>query len=234
MPRSYPTPPAGLCATCRHGRWLGNDRGSQFLRCAQGDLAAGWPRYPRLPVMACDRYDAHEALRTMPAMPQPHAPAIRPATPDDVALVLDLIRQLAAYERSLHLVENTEDLLRDVLFGPRAAAECVIADMDGAAVGFALYFQNYSTFKGRPGLYLEDLFVVPEARGRGVGEALLRHLAGVAVARNYGRMEWAVLDWNAPAIAFYKRLGAVAMDEWSVFRVTGEALSALSRPREDA
>lgn len=170
----------------------------------------------------------------MPAMPQPQAPAIRPATPDDVALVLDLIRQLAAYERSLHLVENTEDLLRDVLFGPRPAAECVIADLDGAAVGFALYFQNYSTFKGRPGLYLEDLFVVPEARGRGVGEALLRHLAGVAVARNYGRMEWAVLNWNAPAIAFYKRLGAVAMDEWSVFRVTGEALTALGRRGEDA
>ena len=169
-----------------------------------------------------------------PSMPQPPASVIRSATPADVAVVLDLIRQLAAYEKRLHMVENTEAMLHEVLFGARPAAEALIAELDGRPVGLALFFQNYSTFTGRPGLYLEDLFVVPAARGVGVGQALLRRLAGIAVDRNYGRMEWAVLDWNAPAIAFYKKLGAVEMDDWTVHRLAGDALAALGRPREGA
>ena len=162
-------------------------------------------------------------------MRQSSTPVIRSARPGDAGLVLDFVKQLAAYERLEHLVESTEALVDDALFGPRPAAECVIAELDGRPVGFALFFQNFSTFKGRPGLYLEDLFVVPEARGRGVGAALLQHLAAVAVSRNYGRVEWAVIDWNADAIAFYRRLGAVAIDDWTVFRLTGDALIALAR-----
>ncbi|MBL8141239.1 MAG: GNAT family N-acetyltransferase [Acidobacteria bacterium] len=162
-------------------------------------------------------------------MRQSSTPVIRSARPGDAGLVLDFVKQLAAYERLEHLVESTEALVDDALFGPRPAAECVIAELDGRPVGFALFFQNFSTFKGRPGLYLEDLFVVPEVRGRGVGAALLHHLATVAVSRHYGRLEWAVIDWNADAIAFYRRLGAVAVDDWTVFRLTGDALSALAR-----
>lgn len=162
-------------------------------------------------------------------MRQSSTPVIRPARQGDAGLVLEFVKQLAAYERLEHLVESTEGLVNEALFGPRPAAECVIAELEGRPVGFALFFQNFSTFKGRPGLYLEDLFVVPEARGRGVGAALLQHLAAVAVSRNYGRVEWAVIDWNADAIAFYRRLGAVAIDDWTVFRLTGDALSALAR-----
>jgi GNAT superfamily N-acetyltransferase len=121
--------------------------------------------------------------------------------------------------------------LEQHLFGPKPAAEVVLAEPEGAGapVGFALFFQNFSTFLGKPGLYLEDLFVLPEHRGRGIGEALLVHLARLAVQRGYGRFEWSVLDWNEPAIGFYRKLGAVPMDEWTVFRVTGEALERLSR-----
>ena len=148
----------------------------------------------------------------------------RPATPDDTPTILAFIRALAEYEKLSHAVVATEDQLRTHLFGPRPAAEVLIGELDGRPAGFALYFPNFSTFLARPGVYLEDLFVLPEARGRGVGRALLTAVAAVAVARGAGRLEWSVLDWNAPAIGFYRKLGAVAMDEWTTMRVTGDAL----------
>ena len=153
---------------------------------------------------------------------------IRPAGEGDAGLVLAFIRRLAEYERLAHEVVATEEGLRHWLFGPRAYAEVVIAEWDGAPAGFALFFHNFSTFLGRRGLYLEDLFVRPEWRGRGAGRALLTHLAKIAAERKCGRFEWAVLDWNEPAIKFYKSLGAKPMDEWTVFRVTGDALSTLA------
>lgn len=150
---------------------------------------------------------------------------IRPATIDDVPVILRFIRGLAEYEQLLHAVEATEAALRETLFGPDPSAETVLAIVEGAPVGFALFYSTYSTFLARPGLFLEDLYVVPEARGRGVGRALIGHLAGLAVARNYGRLEWNVLDWNASAIAFYESLGAILLGEWRVFRLTGEPLA---------
>jgi GNAT superfamily N-acetyltransferase len=150
------------------------------------------------------------------------------ATVGDVPLILRFIKELAEYERLSHEVVATEDGLRETLFGDRPAAEVVIARAAGEPMGFALYFTTYSTFLGRPGIYLEDLFVLPEWRGRGVGRALLTHLAKLAVARRCGRLEWAVLDWNERAIGFYKRLGARPMDDWTVYRVTGDALTALA------
>lgn len=164
----------------------------------------------------------------MTTPPQPRKITIRSATANDVPLILQLIRELAEYEKLSHEMVATEAMLRESLFGAKPAAEVVIGELNGMAVGFALFFQNFSTFLGRPGLYLEDLFVRPQARGQGVGAALLRHLARLAVQRNCGRFEWAVLDWNQPAISFYKRLGARPMDEWTVYRVTGEALAALA------
>jgi GNAT superfamily N-acetyltransferase len=153
---------------------------------------------------------------------------LRPAAPADVPVILALIRELADYERLAADVVATEDLLREALFGPRVAAECVIAELAGQAVGFALFFHNFSTFLGRHGLYLEDLFVRPSARGLGVGKALLSHLARIAVERGCGRSEWSVLDWNTPAIGFYRSLGAEPLTEWTVFRLRGEALSRLA------
>jgi GNAT superfamily N-acetyltransferase len=153
---------------------------------------------------------------------------IRPASRDDVPLVLQFIRDLARYERLEHEVTASETQLREALFGERCYAEVVFACMDGAPVGFALFFHNFSTFKGRPGIYLEDLFVRPEARGRGIGRRLLAYLARTAVARHCARLEWAVLDWNAPSIGFYRSLGAVPMDDWTTFRLTGDALALLS------
>jgi GNAT superfamily N-acetyltransferase len=150
------------------------------------------------------------------------------ATPEDVPLLLRLITALAEYERMTDQVVAAEADVRASLFGDTPAAEAVIARVGGEAVGFALWFYNYSTFLGRQGLYLEDLFVLPEQRGRGIGRALLIHLARVAVSRNCGRMEWSVLDWNEPAIRFYRSLGAEPMDEWTVFRVTGDALTRLA------
>jgi GNAT superfamily N-acetyltransferase len=153
---------------------------------------------------------------------------IEPAQPADAPLIVALVRELAAYERLLDEVFITpEDVHRD-LFGARPYAEAVIARVAGEPVGFALWFHNYSTFAGRPGLYLEDLFVRPAFRGRGYGEALLRHLARVATERGCARFEWSVLDWNEPALAFYRKLGAVGMDGWTVHRVSGEALAALA------
>jgi len=153
---------------------------------------------------------------------------IRPAELGDAPLVLSLIRELAEYERLSNEVVATEDDLRRELFGEHPSAEVVIAELDRSTAGFALFFQNFSTFLGRPGLYLEDLFVLPAFRSRGVGQAVLRHLARIAVQRQCGRFEWSVLDWNENAIRFYKSLGAVALDEWTVYRVTGEALAQLA------
>ena len=153
---------------------------------------------------------------------------IRPATVSDVPLILRLVRELAEFEREPDAVEATEEMLERALFGERPAAEAVIAELDGAPVGFALFFQNFSTWTGRPGIYLEDLYVTPAARGSGTGTALLRHLAGIALTRGCGRFEWAVLDWNEPAINFYRAVGAVGMDEWRVQRVAGDALVKLA------
>jgi GNAT superfamily N-acetyltransferase len=153
---------------------------------------------------------------------------IRPAAEHEIPVVLGFIRMLAKYERLEHEVVATEEDLRRTLFGQTAYAEVVFACADGKPVGFALFFHNYSTFKGRPGLYLEDLFVLPEARRQGIGRRLLTWLARTAVDRGCARLEWAVLDWNEPSIQFYRRLGAVPMDEWTTFRVTGDALTALA------
>ena len=154
---------------------------------------------------------------------------IRQGGPADVPLIAELIRGLARYEKLEHEVTMTEERLAANLFGPHHYAETLIAEVDGAPVGFALFFHNFSTFLAQPGIYLEDLFVVPEHRGGGVGRALLKELARLAVERECGRLEWAVLDWNRDAIGFYKRLGARPNSEWTVYRLTGEALSALGR-----
>jgi GNAT superfamily N-acetyltransferase len=153
---------------------------------------------------------------------------IRPATVSDVPQILQFIGELAAYEKLAHEVTATESLLHEHLFGANAVARCLIAELDNQAVGFALYFYNFSTFMGRRGIYLEDLFVRPEARGKGIGRALLAQLGRIAVKENCGRVEWAVLDWNTPAIGFYKKLGAAPMHEWTVFRVTGDELKNLA------
>jgi len=153
---------------------------------------------------------------------------IRPALPADAALIANLIRELAEYERLLHECHATPANIRQSLFGGDPHAECVIAELRGEAVGFALYFHNYSTFLAKPGLYLEDLFVRPAARQHGVGKALLSHLAQLAVDRGCGRFEWSVLNWNAPAITFYESLGARPQKEWTIYRVTGDALEKLA------
>ena len=154
---------------------------------------------------------------------------LRPANKVDVPVIAELIRGLARYEKLEDQVEMTEELLAGGLFGERPYAEVVLAEEDGAAVGFALFFHNFSTFLGRPGIYLEDLFVLPEHRGRGIGRTLLAHLARLAVERGCGRLEWAVLDWNRDAIGFYESLGARPNSEWTVYRLTGEALTGLAR-----
>lgn len=153
---------------------------------------------------------------------------IRSATPDDCALIANLIRELAVYEKLGDEAKATPEDLRLHLFGERPFAEAILVEDDGEAVGFALFFHNYSTFRGRPGLYLEDLFVMPAHRGKGLGKALLARLARLAVERGCGRFEWAVLDWNEPSIGFYKALGARPMDDWTVFRLDGEALENLA------
>lgn len=153
---------------------------------------------------------------------------LRPATRADIPLILELIHALAEYEREPDAVEATGDLLEEQLFGERPGAEVIIAEVDGQGAGFALFFHNFSTWRGRRGLYLEDLFVRPEFRGLGLGRALMIRLAKLAVQRGCGRFEWSVLDWNTPAIDFYRSLGAVGMDEWTVQRLDGEGLLALA------
>jgi GNAT superfamily N-acetyltransferase len=154
---------------------------------------------------------------------------IAQAAPGDVPVLLQLIRGLAEYEKLSDEVSATADGLHAALFGPRPVAEAILARLGDTAVGFAVFFHNFSTFVGRPGIYLEDLFVLPEHRGKGIGKALLLHVAALANKRNCGRFEWAVLDWNKPAIEFYRGLGARAMDEWTLYRLSGEPLAALSK-----
>ncbi len=154
--------------------------------------------------------------------------SIRKAVSDDLPLIAQFIRDLAEYERLTHEVRFDETKLGERLFGERPYAEVLIGEIDGAEQGFALFFHNFSTFEGRPGIYLEDLFVRPGARGSGLGKALLAKLAAIAVERDCARLEWAVLDWNEPSIAFYKSLGAKPMDEWTVMRVDGDALGELA------
>ena len=154
---------------------------------------------------------------------------IRSAIQGDVPVIAQLIRGLARFEKLEHEVVMTEDLLATALFGKRQYAEVLLAEDEGQAVGFALFFHNFSTFLGRPGIYLEDLFVMPEHRGKGIGRLLLASLARLAVERHCGRLEWAVLDWNREAIRFYERLGARPNSDWTIYRLTGEALSGLAR-----
>ncbi len=164
----------------------------------------------------------------MPAAATPPF-TIRPATETDVPLILTLIRELAEFEGLLHEVTTDEAALREQLFGPRPAAEVLLGfEADGTPMGFALFFQNFSTFLGRPGIYLEDLYVRPDKRRRGLGRALLTRLAQFAVERRCGRLEWAVLDWNENAIGFYKNMGARVMEDWRICRVTGGALPNLA------
>src|ERR1044071_8093744 len=155
---------------------------------------------------------------------------IRPARVDDLPIILQLIRDLATYERAPNDVTATEEQLRRVLFGEKTSADVLVAREGDEAVGFAVFFHNFSTWLGKPGLYLEDLFVRPEKRGRGYGRALLERLAQIAKERACGRIEWAVLDWNEPAIQFYRKLGAQPMDEWTVFRLTKEGIAKLAGP----
>lgn len=154
---------------------------------------------------------------------------LRPATPDDLGAIVDLIRELAAFERLSHLVVVTPESLQPHLFGPRPAAEALVAEVDGAVVAFALFFTNFSTFLGQPGLYLEDLYVQPAHRGSGIGRALLQHIGALAVERGCGRFEWSVLDWNENAIRFYEKMGAAVLPDWRICRVTGDALAAFGR-----
>jgi GNAT superfamily N-acetyltransferase len=204
-----------------------------------------YPKYPRLPLRHCP---GHEPVLSAASVldseewgllqrgvtssrnPTPAASiTIRQATVDDVPLILSFIRGLADYEKLLDAVKATEEGLRETLFGHKPAAEVLIAEDDGQPVGFALFFENYSTFLAQRGIYLEDLFVIPEARGRGVGRVLLQRLAALALERDCGRLEWAVLDWNAPAKGFYKKMGAVPMDDWTVNRLSGPALERMAR-----
>jgi GNAT superfamily N-acetyltransferase len=154
--------------------------------------------------------------------------SLRVATRDDISLNAQFIRALADYEKLLDEVRLDEGVLAEKLFGPRPYAEVLIGEIDGQPQGFALFFHNFSTFEGRPGIYLEDLFVTPEARGSGLGTALLAELARLAVDRDCARLEWSVLDWNEPSIGFYKALGAKPMEEWTVFRLDGAALTNLA------
>jgi GNAT superfamily N-acetyltransferase len=155
--------------------------------------------------------------------------AIAPATPDDVALIVELIRELAVYEKLAHEAKASEADIAECLFGARRYAEALIARVDSEPVGFALFFHNYSTFTGRPGLWVEDVFVRPSHRGHGHGKALFAAMARIALERRCARMEWSVLDWNEPAIRFYRAIGAVAKDEWTTQRLTGEALERLAQ-----
>lgn len=203
-------------------------RGAVFYLCLRSRSDAHYPRYPALPRWQCAGYDPeppHLVSDTLPAVP---VICVREATRADVPTIRRFIEELADYERLRHLVEASDADLEEHLFGPRPAAEVLIASLAGADVGFALFFQTFSTFVGRPGMHLEDLFVVPEARSAGVGRALLTRLAAIAEARGYGRLEWNVLTWNAPAIAFYERLGAFVLDEWQTYRLDREGIRALA------
>ena len=209
-------------------------RGSVFLLCERSRTDPAYPRYPTLPRLRCAGFEAGAttpARVTIVNAPDTIALAplsIRQAVRADVPTILSFITQLAAFERLEAEVEATEAALEATLFGERPAAEVLLASLDGREVGFALYFETYSTFLARRGLHLEDLFVVPEVRGRGVGRALLQALARLAEARGYGRLEWAVLTWNTRAIEFYRSLGAFSLDDWQTFRLHREGLRLLA------
>ena len=185
------------------------------------------PLFPLYPIFQPSFQDGDGAVK-QPMQTKIPGFVIRFAEEEDTALVLSFIKGLAAYEKLSHEVTATEDLLRETLFGSRQIAEVLIGEYRGDAVAFALFFHNSSTFLGQPGIYLEDLFVQPEMRGLGFGKVLLAYLAKVATERKCGRVEWAVLDWNEPAIRFYRKLGAATMDDWTVHRLTGEALNRLA------
>lgn len=175
------------------------------------------------------------AARHNPAVSTSHdAPArhtLRAATPADLPAICGLIHELAVFEKLEHLFQSTPEAMHPHLFGDKPVAEAVVAEVEGVVVGFALFFTNFSTFLARPGLYLEDLYVQPRFRSLGIGQALLEHLAALAVERGCGRFEWSVLDWNASAIGFYERMGASVLPDWRICRVTGEALQGLGRRR---
>ena len=158
---------------------------------------------------------------------------VRPAQVADVPVLFDLIGALAEYEKLSHAVTGSADALKEHLFGSRPYAEALVAEYTGEAVGFALFFSNYSTFLTQPGIYLEDLFVLPQYRGKGIGKAILSHLAKLAVERGCGRLEWSVLDWNEPAIAFYRRIGAAVLPDWRICRVTGAAILQLAETKQE-
>ena len=161
-------------------------------------------------------------------MPDVRPTHLRPARPEDVPAILGLVEELAEYERARHQVQATEPLLHEALFGTDHVAGCEVVEVRGEVVGIALWYRSFSTWTGRTGLYLEDLYVRPEHRGGGHGRALLARLAGICVQRGWQRLEWSVLDWNEPAIGFYRAIGAVGLDEWTVHRLSGEALTALA------
>jgi GNAT superfamily N-acetyltransferase len=223
---------AGLCGACRRAREIVSSRGSRFVLCDRSRMDPAYPRYPVLPRLTCDGFDpvtaAHPGPMTADTPARTADIRIRQAGPADVPTILKFIVQLAAYERLSAEVHATEEALHETLFGARPAAEVLLAALDGADVGFALFFETYSTFLARRGMHLEDLFVAEHARGRGVGRALLVRLARESVARGYGRLEWSVLTWNRPAIAFYQRLGAFSLDGWETFRLHREGLDALA------
>ncbi len=172
--------------------------------------------------------NAEDRAHVDPALADPPGLTIRMAGAGDVETIAGLVRELAIYEKLEQHANASPDDFRRHLFGPRPAAEAVLAELDGQPVGFALWFSTFSTFRGQPGLYLEDIFVKPACRGRGIGKALLATVAAKAVERGCGRLEWSVLDWNAPAIGFYRSLGARPMDEWTVYRIDEEPLRALA------
>src|SRR5262245_43467369 len=153
---------------------------------------------------------------------------IRPCRPSDAETLVALVRELAVYEKLEHFARATPDAMRTHLFGPRPAAEAIMAEVDGAAIGFALYFSTFSTFRGQPGLYLEDIFVRESHRGQGIGKAMLATIARLAIERGCGRLEWSVLDWNTPSIGFYRSLGARPLDDWTVYRIDDEPLARLA------
>lgn len=222
--------PPGQCGTCRHAQVVPSDRGNVFYLCLRARTDARFPKYPPLPRWQCSGYDVAAPADRMTVTDSTPLPAlrIRTATREDVPVILRFIQQLADYERMRHEVHATEEALAATLFGVRPAAEVLVASLDARDVGFALFFETYSTFLARPGIHLEDLFVEPEARGAGVGRALLTRLAAIAQDRECGRLEWAVLTWNEPAIGFYRQLGAFPLDEWQTYRLDRDGIRALA------
>jgi GNAT superfamily N-acetyltransferase len=211
---------------------LGSQKNVESFSLGKGGIARGTGS--SIPAKVASVASMH-ALWTMTTnVKQPKNFQIRSARVEDVPIILELIRDLATYERASDEVSATEEQLIEVLFGDKPAAEVLLVFEKKSPVGFAVYFYNFSTWLGRPGLYLEDLFVKPEKRGKGYGRALLIELAKIARGRGCGRMEWAVLDWNEPAINFYHTLGAKPMDEWTVFRLTQEEIAKLANAADTA